>query len=89
MTKEEDSFVGQTMQDDNGLAINRLSLRIILLILVLAFLLGGNAVATKIALHEISPFMIAGLRSAIGAISILMWSLLCRKELKPHWRDIP
>lgn len=82
--------VREKAQDEiSGLTTRSLGIKVILLILFLAFLLGGNAVATKIALREMSPFMIAGLRCTIGAIGILLWSLVSRQELKPRREDIP
>ena len=82
--------VRKKAQDEvSGLTTRSLGIKVILLILFLAFLLGGNAVATKIALREISPFMLACLRCTIGAITILLWSLVSKQELKPRRKDIP
>jgi len=54
----------------------------------LTFLWGGNFVATKIALNDMPPFMLAGVRFAIGALVIAIWGVFCKADLKPHRGEI-
>ena len=54
----------------------------------MTFLWGGNFVATKIALNDMPPFMLAGVRFAIGALVIAIWGVFCKADLKPHRGEI-
>ena len=59
-----------------------------LLLLLLACLWGGNAVAVKIALRDTRPFMLAGLRFALGALTIGFWGIFSKIDLKPQREEI-
>ncbi|MCI0529323.1 MAG: DMT family transporter, partial [Nitrospira sp.] len=52
-------------------------------IIVISVLWGGNIVAIKIALQGIQPLMMASLTFLLGAITILLWSLLNRIPIRP------
>ena len=59
------------------------TIKAVLLLLLLACFWGGNAVAMKIALQEMPlPFILAGLRFALGALVIGLWGILNRIDLK-------
>jgi len=55
---------------------------------LLTFIWGGNFVATKIALNDMPPFMLAGVRFAIGALVIALWGVISKADLKPHRKEI-
>ena len=64
--------------------------KVIVLVLVLASLWGGNSVSIKIGLEDIPPLALAGFRFLLGLIAITVWSLsqgirirLNRGELLP------
>ena len=61
----------------------------VLLLLLLACLWGGNAVALKIALRDMEPFMIAGLRFALAATVIGLWGIFNKISLRPRPGEIP
>ena len=63
--------------------------KIALLLLLLALFWGGNAIAVKIALRGIRPFILAGLRFGVGALVIGLWSVSSKIELKLRWREVP
>ena len=58
--------------------------RVILFVLFLAMLWGGNAVSLKIGLQEFSPFASAGLRFTIGLVLIASWASANRISIKPQ-----
>ncbi|MFC1714978.1 DMT family transporter, partial [Candidatus Poribacteria bacterium] len=60
------------------------TVKVALLILLLALLWGGNAVAVKTALRDTRPFILAGLRFSLGALVIGIWGLLNRVDLIPR-----
>jgi drug/metabolite transporter (DMT)-like permease len=67
----------------------KVGLKAILLLILLAFFWGGNAVAVKIALDYTRPFILAGFRFGLGATVIGLWSVLNRIELRFYRREIP
>ena len=71
-----------------GLPDETANAKVVLLILLLACLWGGNAVAVKIGLEDMRPFMLAGLRFTLGALVIGIWAGLNRIDLKPHRGEI-
>jgi drug/metabolite transporter (DMT)-like permease len=71
-----------------GLPNESVTARIALLLLLLAFFWGGNAVAVKIALRDTRPFILAGLRFGVGALVIGLWGALNRIGLKPERSEI-
>ena len=58
--------------------------RVILFVLFLAMLWGGNAVSLKIGLQEFSPFASAGLRFTIGLALIAGWASANGISIKPQ-----
>lgn len=62
-------------------ANENVTLKAVPMVLVLACLWGGNSVAMKVALRDMPPFFLAGLRFALGAIIIGLWGTLCKIEL--------
>lgn len=58
--------------------------RVILFVLFLAMLWGGNAVSLKIGLQEFSPFASAGLRFTIGLVLIASWASAHGISVKPQ-----
>lgn len=52
---------------------NDITIKVVLAVLLVACLWGGNAVAMKVALKYMPPLILAGLRFALGAIIILIW----------------
>ncbi len=62
--------------------------RAVLLLLLLACLWGGNAVAVKIGLIYTRPFLLAGFRFALGALVIGLWGVFSKIDLKPRRREI-
>ena len=58
--------------------------RVILFVLFLAMLWGGNAVSLKIGLQEFSPFASAGLRFTIGLVLIASWASANGIPIKPQ-----
>lgn len=64
------------------------SMKAALVLLLLACIWGGNAVAMKIALRDVPPFMLSGLRFALGAVAIGLWGIFNKIDLKPRREDI-
>jgi drug/metabolite transporter (DMT)-like permease len=64
------------------------NVKAVLLLLLLACLWGGNAVAVKIGLIYTRPFLLAGLRFALGALVIGLWGVFSKIDLKPRRREI-
>jgi drug/metabolite transporter (DMT)-like permease len=67
----------------------KINIRAVLLLMLLSCFWGGNAVAMKIALNYMDPFILAGLRFALGAIVIALWSIFNKIDIKPKRSDIP
>lgn len=67
----------------------KINLRSILILILLSCLWGGNAVAMKISLNYMGPFILAGFRFALGALVIALWGIFGKIELKPKLVDIP
>lgn len=58
-----------------------LDLKAMLLITLLALFWGGNSPAVKIALRDMSPLILAGLRFTLAAIAIWIWAISRRSQL--------
>lgn len=58
--------------------------KVIALVLLLAFLWGGNSVSIKIGLQDIPPLALAGLRFLLGLSAISLWSLSRRIQIRPN-----
>lgn len=56
--------------------------------LLVVLLWGGNVVATKVALPDMPPFMLAGVRFGIGAIVIGIWGMINKSPLIPKKTEI-
>ncbi len=65
------------------------NVKAVLLLLLLACLWGGNAVAVKTGLIYTRPFLLAGFRFALGALVIGIWGIFNRIDLKPRRGEIP
>jgi len=63
--------------------------KIVLILIFLACLWGGNAVAMKIALRDMPPIFLAGLRFTLGIFGITLWSMIKKIDLKLQRKDIP
>ncbi len=63
--------------------------KIVLLVLFLAFLWGGGALSVKIALRDFAPLALAGLRFSIALLLIVCWARLCGIAIRPRTRDFP
>ena len=59
-------------------------IKVILFVLFLALLWGGNSVSLKIGLQEFAPLASAGLRFSIGLLLIAGWALSHSISLKPQ-----
>lgn len=70
------------------LSNNNIALKTIPLILFVALLWGGNTVAMKVALRYMPPFILAGIRFAIGAIIIWLWVKIKGIDVKIQREDI-
>lgn len=79
----------KAMEDTSkpGLPDEKINIKVVLLLMLLSCFWGGNAVAMKIALRDMEPFILAGLRFALGAIVIGIWGILNKIELKPGRGD--
>lgn len=71
-----------------GLPNDQIKIHTVLLLMLLSCFWGGNAVAMKIALNYMEPFILAGLRFAIGAMVIALWSVFNGIEVKPKRCEI-
>ena len=72
----------------SGFPNEDITVKVALLILLLALFWGGNAVAVKIALRYTRPFTLAGLRFSLGALVIGLWSVFKRIDLIPRRGEI-
>ena len=59
--------------------------RIIILLTFTALLWGGNAVASRLAVGNISPMMLTSLRW-VAVCAIMPW--LLREQLRTHWQAL-
>lgn len=57
----------------HNLQNNDITPKVVLAVLLVACLWGGNAVAMKVALRYMPPLILAGIRFALGAIIIWIW----------------
>lgn len=64
------------------------NVKAVLILLLLACLWGGNAVAVKIGLIYTRPFLLAGFRFALGALVIGLWGIFSKIDLKPRRGEI-
>ena len=62
----------------------RVPLSIVLYVMLLAFIWGGNSVAIKIGLATIPPFAGAGLRFSIAIPIIIIWALIRGIRIVPY-----
>ncbi len=76
------------MKIRTNLPSEEVDFKAIILMLLVVLLWGGNVVATKIALPDMPPFMLAGVRFGLGAIIIGIWGLLNRSQLIPRKGEI-
>ncbi|MBD3180730.1 EamA family transporter [Candidatus Poribacteria bacterium] len=76
------------MDQNKTLPSENLGLKAVIILLFLALFWGGNAVAVKLALKDTEPFMLAGLRFALGAVIVGLWSRFIGIELKPKRDEI-
>ena len=58
--------------------------KVILFVLLLAMLWGGNTVALKIGFQEFMPLATAGLRFSVAALLIIVWAYANRISLRPE-----
>ena len=61
-----------------GLPNEKIRINTVLLLMLLSCFWGGNAVAMKIGLKYMEPFILAGLRFTLAAIVIGLWSVFNR-----------
>lgn len=71
-----------------NLPSEEIDIRAVILMLLVVLLWGGNVVATKVALPDMPPFMLAGVRFGLGAIVIGVWSILNKTDLIPKKREV-
>lgn len=71
-----------------NLPSEEIDLRAIILMLLVVLLWGGNVVATKIALPDMPPFMLAGVRFGLGAIVVGLWGIFNSSDLIPKKSEI-
>lgn len=55
--------------------------------ILLGVLWGGNTPAIKIALEQVPPLALAGVRFIMGALTVLVWVLVSRIPLKPNGNE--
>jgi len=67
---------------------NNITPKVLSLVLIVACLWGGNAVAMKVALRDMPPFMLAGLRFALGVLIIWFWSKYKNIDVKINKQDV-
>ncbi|MDQ1318329.1 MAG: hypothetical protein QG588_1989 [Candidatus Poribacteria bacterium] len=67
---------------------NNITPKVLLLVLIVACLWGGNAVAMKVALRDMPPFILAGFRFAFGALIIWLWSKFKNIDVKIQRQDV-
>ena len=74
------------LQAPLNLPHNAPSARIILLLLLLTAIRGGNFVAMKVSLQGLTPLLAAGLRNGIGSIALVGFAVAMRRELVKYSR---
>lgn len=67
---------------------NNITPKVLSLVLIVACLWGGNAVAMKVALRDMPPFILAGFRFALGALIIWLWSKFKNIDVKIQRQDV-
>ena len=67
---------------------NNITPKVLSLVLIVACLWGGNAVAMKVALRDMPPFILAGFRFAFGALIIWLWSKFKNIDVKIQRQDV-
>lgn len=72
----------------SGLPNEDVNTRVVLLLLLLACLWGGNSVAVKIGLRYTRPFLLAGLRFGLGALVIGGWGIFNGIDLKLRREEV-
>ncbi len=73
----------------SGLPSEDVTVKVALLLLLLALFWGGNSVAVKIALRSTRPFILAGLRFGVGALVIGLWGVFNGIDLKVRRPEVP
>jgi len=74
--------------ENNNIQNNNITIKAIPLVLLVALLWGGNAVAMKIALRYMPPFILAGIRFGIGAIIIWFWAKFRNIDIKLYKHNV-
>jgi len=62
---------------------------IIALVLLLAFLWGGNSLSIKVGLQDLPPLALAFLRFVLGLIAVGSWAIHCRISLQLRRGELP
>ena len=70
------------MDQKSKIAADQPSAKIIVLVLLLGLLWGGNSVSIKIGLQDAPPFALATMRFLLGFAAITLWSLHQRVQLR-------
>ena len=70
------------MSEKPEIAADQPSAKIIVLVLLLGLLWGGNSVSIKISLQDVPPFALATMRFLLGFAAITLWSLHQRVQLR-------
>jgi len=76
------------IRNNSGRNIDQIPIRVILFVLFLAFLWGGNAIAVKIGLQQFAPLASAGARFLIAMILIGVWASWQGISLKPKPHEL-
>ena len=63
------------MSEKPEIAADQPSAKVIVLVLLLGLLWGGNSVSIKIGLQDVPPFALATMRFLLGFAAITLWSL--------------
>lgn len=65
-----------------------LDLRGLLWLIFIIFLWGGGFVATKVALDDMPPFLLAGVRFAISSLIVAICGILTKEKLMPQRNEV-
>jgi drug/metabolite transporter (DMT)-like permease len=76
------------MNQSSDVSKNNITPKVLFLVLIVACLWGGNAVAMKVALRDMPPFILAGFRFAFGALIIWLWSRFKNIDVKIQRQDV-
>jgi len=76
------------MNQSSNESKNNITPKVLSLVLIVACLWGGNAVAMKVALRDMPPFILAGFRFAFGALIIWLWSKFKNIDVKIQRQDV-